>query len=84
MKEIKDRTKKDSEYSKIELDVDLCIGAGPCEVFAPKTFEINEEGKAVLLDPDAHDDRELLDAAMGCSVLAIKLYDKDEKMIFPK
>jgi len=73
----------DKKIHKIEVDRDLCIGAGPCEVLASKTFKLDDEGKAVVINSNGNSDDEILDAAMSCPVLAIKLYDEDGKLIYP-
>ncbi len=98
----KNNSKSTLEIGKIEIDRDVCIGAGPCEVLAPKTFQVDEKGKAVLLldgadkneakhvwksssKPTGEDSAEdILDAAMSCPVFAIKIYDKDGNLIYPK
>ncbi len=33
---------------KVKVDRDLCIGAASCVAVAPKTFELDNEGKAVI------------------------------------
>lgn len=74
---------KQSKIAKIVVDRDLCIGAGPCETLAPKTFKLDSEGKAVVIDTHGNTDDEIIDAAMSCPVLAIKVYDKDGNLIYP-
>jgi ferredoxin len=37
---------------KIVVDRDLCIGAATCVVLAGKTFALDEEGKAYILNED--------------------------------
>lgn len=74
---------KESIIGKIEVDRDLCIGAGPCEVLAPKTFKI-VNGKAEILENPQNTDEEIIDAAKSCPVYAIKIYDKKGKLIYPK
>lgn len=37
---------------RIEVDQDLCIGAASCIVIAAKTFALNQEGKAYILNED--------------------------------
>ena len=68
---------------KIEVDRDLCIGAGPCEVLANETFKIIN-GKAEVIENWNNTDEEILNAAQACPVLAIKIYDKSGKLIYPK
>jgi len=76
-----------SKIGKIVIERDICIGAGPCAVLADKTFTI-VNGKAELVSLDAianpkNTDQEIIDAAMSCPVYAIKIYDKQGKLIYP-
>ncbi|NCT55730.1 ferredoxin [bacterium] len=75
---------KKRDIQKIVVDRDLCIGAAPCVVVAPSAFELDSEGKAIVLkDWIKHTDDELLIAAQSCPVQAILLFDKLGKQIFP-
>ena len=56
---------------RIEVDRDLCIGSGDCVATAPAVFELDDEGKARVLDPDGASFDEILDAAQNCPVTAI-------------
>jgi ferredoxin len=56
---------------RVEVDRDLCIGSGDCVDTAPAVFELDDEGKAVVIDPDGAPTDEVLEAAMNCPVTAI-------------
>lgn len=64
---------------------DKCIGAASCVAVAPKTFKLDDQNKAVVIqqngDPDADD--AILLAAQSCPTAAIEIYDKDGKKIWP-
>jgi len=62
-----------SEVNRIEIRVDrgLCIGSGDCVDTAPDVFGLDEEDKAVVIDPDGAPRDEVLDAAANCPVTAI-------------
>ena len=77
------RAKEGSKYSKIVVDRDLCIGATSCIAVAGAMFELDNENKVVVIDPNTADDDTLLMAAQLCPTKAILLYDKDGKQIFP-
>ena len=55
----------------IEVDRDLCIGSGDCVASAPAVFELDDDGKATVIDPDGAPVDEIVEAAMNCPVTAI-------------
>jgi ferredoxin len=55
---------------------DLCIGAAPCVAIAGSVFQLDEEGKAIVLDPHGADDATIKLAAEACPVRAIILSDE--------
>lgn len=55
----------------IDIDRELCYGFGDCVDSAPGLFELDEESKSVVVDPDAHDLDTLMLAAQDCPVDAI-------------
>lgn len=81
---VSDKLKPESKYSKIVVDRDLCIGAASCVAVAPDVYELDGENKAIIKDPAKIDDDTLLLAAKSCPVLAIKMYDKTGKQVFPE
>jgi len=68
---------------KIEVKRDLCIGAAPCVAIAGAVFQLDEEGKAYIVDPKGADDATIKMAAEACPVRAIFLYDDSGKQIYP-
>jgi ferredoxin len=69
---------------RIVIDKDKCIGCGTCVVIAPKAFDLDAEGKSILLPTAAEEkDDTLLKAAQACAVSAITLFDDNGKQIFP-
>lgn len=62
---------------RVEVDRDLCIGSGDCVDTAPDVFELDDEGKAVVIDPDGASTDEIVDAAMNCPVTAILVAGED-------
>ncbi len=76
---------------KVKVDRELCIGAATCVAVAPKVFELDSEGKAVILKKDQTktsdfveyeniDDSEenILNAAKSCPVDAIVIVEVDD------
>lgn len=68
---------------KIKVDRGLCIGAGTCVVVAPKTFDLDDELKAVVTDPKGDDEDTIIEAAKVCPVFAIILKDETDEQIYP-
>ncbi len=68
-----------SPLNRIRVDVDreLCIGSGDCVESAPKVFDLDEEDKAIVLDPDALGTDEVVEAAGNCPVTAIFVIGED-------
>lgn len=84
---------------RVVVDPDLCIGAASCVTVDPAHFVLNEENKAVVLDPNVQDGQwpyertlevtedqkeTLVLAAQSCPTLAIFIYDETGKQIFPE
>lgn len=75
---------KNRKIAKIIVDRKICIGAAPCVVVAPKAFELDNKGKALVKNNFlSHSDDELLIAAQSCPVSAIILFDDKGQQIFP-
>jgi ferredoxin len=68
---------------KVIVDRDLCRGLGNCVVYAPTVFRLDEENKAVVLDPSSTSDNILLDAAQSCPENAIVLEDDEGHQLYP-
>ena len=66
----------------IEVDRDLCIGSGDCVASQPDVFELDDDGKAIVLDPDAASSDQVVEAAMNCPVTAI-FVSGEEGEIYP-
>jgi len=68
---------------KVMVDRNLCIGVGNCVVLAPTVFKLDDENKAVVLDPSSVDDDTLLDAAENCPEQAIIVKDDRGRQLYP-
>ena len=68
---------------KVRVDRDLCIGVGNCVAFTPTVFQLDEENKAIVLDPSSVDDDTLLEAAESCPENAIIVEDDEGHQLYP-
>jgi ferredoxin len=59
---------------EVRIDWDRCMGSGNCVFWAPDTFELGDDGHAIVVDPAASDEERLRIAAQGCPVGAITLW----------
>ncbi len=68
---------------KIKILRDKCISAGTCVAIASDTFELDDEGIAIIKDASGNDEQTIIDAAKSCPTQAIELYDDNDKQIAP-
>jgi ferredoxin len=59
---------------EVRIDWDRCMGSGNCVFWAPDTFELSDDGHAVVTNPEATGEERLHIAAQGCPVGAISLW----------
>lgn len=71
-----------SPQNRIEITVDraLCIGSGDCVDTAPDVFKLDEEDKAIVIDPDGAPIQDVLDAAANCPVSAVFVVGEDGEL----
>jgi ferredoxin len=56
---------------KPKVDQALCTGAQVCVIIAPDVFEMNEEGKAYVVDPEGADEETIQRVIDQCPSKAI-------------
>jgi ferredoxin len=68
-----------SPVNRVEVTVDraLCIGSGDCVDTAPDVFQLDDEDKAVVVDPDGAPVDDVVEAARNCPVSAIFVFGED-------
>ena len=72
------------EGLRIEVDRELCYGFGDCVASAPAVFELDDDEKAVVIDPDGAARDDLVEAASNCPVNAITIFDAETgETVFP-
>jgi ferredoxin len=68
---------------KVKVDRELCIGVSNCVAIAPTVFKLDEENKAMVLDPGSVDEGTLMEAAESCPENAIIVDDDEGNQIYP-
>ncbi len=71
----KKRPKFVSNYN-IEIIRKRCTAVLTCMDHAGRTFDMDDDAVAFVLDPNGNSDPDILEAAKSCPVDAIFLYDK--------
>lgn len=66
----------------VAVDRSLCIGNGVCVALAPRAFALDDQMKAVVLDPAAEAEAALWEAAQACPTQAIYL-SSDGEALYP-
>lgn len=56
---------------EIRIDGSRCMGSGNCAFWAPGTFDLGDDGIAVVLDPSGDAEDRIVNAAKGCPTQAI-------------
>jgi len=58
---------------RIEIDREACMGSGNCLFWAPGVFDLDDDGIAVVIDPEGAPEDRIVLAADGCPTRAITL-----------
>ena len=66
---------------QIEINREVCMGSGNCSFWAPGVFDLDDEGIAVVLDPEAASDEKIILAGQGCPTQAISITRDGEKIV---
>jgi ferredoxin len=66
---------------EISIDRELCMGSGNCAFWAPGVFDLDDDGIAVVLDPNAQPDETIVLAGQGCPTQAIAIVRDGERIV---
>jgi ferredoxin len=64
----------------IRIDRERCMGSGNCMFLAPESFDLGDDGVALVLDAAATEETRLRVTAQGCPVGAISLWRDGTRM----
>jgi ferredoxin len=65
---------------EIRIDREKCMGSGNCSFWAPGTFDLDDEGISVVVDPEGDSDDKVILAAQGCPTQAIAVWRDGEQL----
>ena len=68
---------------KVKVDRELWSGVSNCVAVAPTVFELDDQNKAVVLDPSSVDEETLMEAAESCPENAIIVEDDAGIQLYP-
>ena len=68
---------------EIKIIRNLCISAATCVVYAPSTFDLDEESIAIIKKGEWDKVEKIVAAAQSCPVAAIEIFIKGER-VWPK
>jgi ferredoxin len=60
---------------RIEVDRGRCMASGNCSLWAPGVFDHDEEGIAIVVDPEGEPEETIRTAEQNCPVSAIKVVE---------
>jgi ferredoxin len=66
---------------EIAVNRELCMGSGNCSFWAPGVFDLDEDGIAIVLDPEAAPEEKVILAAQGCPTQAISVTKDGTKLV---
>lgn len=65
---------------EIKINRELCMGSGNCSFWAPKVFDLDDDGVAFVLDADGAPEEKVVLAAQGCPTQAISVTKDGKKL----
>ena len=65
----------------IEINRDVCMGSGNCSFWAPGVFDLDDDGIAIVVDPEGEPEDKIVLAGQGCPTQAISIYRDGEKIV---
>lgn len=78
-----EQAESERQIARIEVDREICIGAGSCVALTPEVFSLDQANKAVVNPAYAATDEMITNAAKSCPVAAIYLYNRQGRRLYP-
>jgi ferredoxin len=65
----------------IEINREVCMGSGNCSFWAPGVFDLDDDGIAIVTDPEGEPEDKIVLAGQGCPTQAISIVRDGEKIV---
>jgi ferredoxin len=65
----------------IEINREVCMGSGNCSFWAPGVFDLDDDGIAIVIDPEGEPEDKIILAGQGCPTQAIAIFRDGEKIV---
>ncbi len=65
----------------IAINREVCMGSGNCSFWAPATFDLDDDGVAIIIDATGDPEDKAILAAQGCPTQAISVSRDGEKIV---
>ena len=65
---------------EISIDREKCMGSGNCSFWAPSTFDLDDDGVAIVVDAEGDSEEKVVLAAQGCPTQAISVWRDGEQI----
>lgn len=65
----------------IEINREVCMGSGNCSFWAPGVFDLDDDGIAIVTDPEGEPEDKIVLAGQGCPTQAISIFRDGEKIV---
>ena len=65
----------------IEINREVCMGSGNCSFWAPGVFDLDDDGIAIVTDPEGEPEDKIVLAGQGCPTQAIAIFRDGEKVV---
>ncbi len=69
---------------KVKINKEECISCGSCEAMNDKLFTLDDEMKSEYIGEGEVNIDEVLEVAKICPVMAIEVYDDEDKKVYPE
>ncbi|CAB4651692.1 unannotated protein [freshwater metagenome] len=66
---------------EIKINREICMGSGNCSFWAPETFDLDDDGVAIVTSIDGSPEEKVILAAQGCPTQAISIIKDGEVIV---